>query len=77
MSIKSNSQAVNLPRRVIRMAQLREKIPFSESHLYALIQKQLFPKPFQIAGGRASFWYEEDIDEWLSAQRCTSEEGQA
>ncbi len=77
MSIKSNSQAVNLPRRVIRMAQLREKIPFSESHLYALIHQKRFPKPFQIAGGRASFWYEEEIDEWLSAQRCTSEEGQA
>ena len=47
MSIKSNSQAVNLPRRVIRMAQLREKIPFSESHLYALIQKHALPlQPF-------------------------------
>jgi predicted DNA-binding transcriptional regulator AlpA len=77
MSIKSNSQAVNFPRRAIRMAQLREKIPFSESHLYALIQKQRFPKPFQIAGGRASFWYEEDIDDYLSSQRALADVGES
>ena len=65
MTIKPNSQAANLPRRVLRMAQLREKIPLSESHLYALISQGRFPKPFHTAGGRASFWYEEDIDEWL------------
>ena len=69
MSIKPNSQAANLPRRVIRMAQLREKIPLSESHLYALIQKQRFPKPFHIAGGRASFWYEAEIDAWLLTEK--------
>lgn len=77
MSIKSISQAVNLPRRVIRMRQLREKIPLSESYIYLLISQGKFPKPFQISGGRASFWYEEDIDGWLSAQSCPSGEGQA
>ena len=77
MSSKSQPQIANPPRRVLRMAQLREKIPCSESHLYALISQGRFPKPFQIVGGRASFWYEEDIDEWLSAQRYSSEEGQS
>jgi prophage regulatory protein len=76
MSSKPNSQITNPIRRVLRMAQLRQKIPFSESHLYALISQGRFPKPFQIFGGRASFWYEDDIDEWLSAQKCSSEEGQ-
>ena len=69
MTIKPNSQAANLPRRVLRMAQLREKIPLSESHLYALISQGRFPKPFHIAGGRASFWYEAEIDAWLLTEK--------
>lgn len=77
MSIKSNSQAVNLPRRVIRMAQLREKIPFSESHIYSLISQGKFPRPFQLSGGRASFWYEEEIDDYLSSQRALADEGES
>lgn len=75
MSIKPNSHIANPPRRVIRMRQLREKIPLSESYIYLLISQGKFPKPFQLSGGRASFWHEEDIDGWLSAQSCPSGEG--
>jgi len=73
MSSKSSSHTFKTSRRVIRMKQLREKIPFSESHFYALISKGQFPKPFQVAGGRAAFWYEEQVDMWLDEQRASNE----
>jgi predicted DNA-binding transcriptional regulator AlpA len=54
-------------RRIIRMAQLREKFPLSESHIYSLIKQGLFPKPFPLVpGGRAVGWYEDTVDDYLS-----------
>ncbi len=54
-------------RRIIRMAQLREKYPLSESHIYSLIKQGLFPKPFPLVpGGRAVGWYEDTIDDYLA-----------
>lgn len=55
--------------RILRMRQLAEKLSLSDSHIYALIQLNQFPKPFILVhGGRAMGWYESDIDAWL-AQR--------
>lgn len=55
------------PRRIIRMAQLREIYPLSESHIYSLIKQGLFPKPFPLVqGGRAVGWYEDDIDDYFN-----------
>jgi prophage regulatory protein len=55
--------------RILRMRQLAEKLSLSDSHIYALIQQNQFPKPFILVhGGRAMGWYESDIDAWL-AQR--------
>ncbi|OJI05501.1 hypothetical protein AOC28_04495 [Polynucleobacter sp. MWH-Adler-W8] len=55
--------------RILRMRQLVEKLSLSDSHIYALIQHNQFPKPFTLVhGGRAMGWYESDIDVWL-AQR--------
>lgn len=55
--------------RILRMRQLAEKLSLSDSHIYALIQLNQFPKPFTLVhGGRAMGWYESDIDAWL-AQR--------
>lgn len=73
--MRSNFQIddlVQARRRVIRMAQLRQKYPFSESHIYSLIKRGMFPKPFPLVpGGRAVGWYEDTIDEFLS--RCQRE----
>lgn len=52
--------------RIIRMRELRDKIPLSQSHLFALIQRGQFPKPFPLVpGGRAVGWFEADIDSYL------------
>lgn len=53
--------------RILRMKQLREKLSLSDGYIYALIQKNQFPKPFTlIHGGRAMGWYESDIDAWIA-----------
>lgn len=52
--------------RIIRMKQLLEKMPFTASHIYALIKEDKFPKPFQlIPNGRAKGWHESVIDQWI------------
>jgi predicted DNA-binding transcriptional regulator AlpA len=49
------------------MAQLREKYPLSESHIYSLIKQGIFPKPFPLVqGGRAVGWYEDVIDDYFN-----------
>lgn len=75
MSQKSSAYEVKLPRRVIRMAQLRAKYPLSESHIYWLIKQGKFPKPFPLVpGGRAVGWYEDVIDDHFSACAGNSSE---
>jgi prophage regulatory protein len=67
MSEKSLDTNQKPSRRIIRMAQLREKYPLSESHIYALIKQGRFPKPFPlVSGGRAVGWYEDTIDDYFS-----------
>lgn len=62
-------------RRILRMAQLREKYPLSESHIYSLIKQGLFPKPFPLVpGGRAVGWYEDVIDDYFNNCSLTSVE---
>ena len=63
-------------RRIRRMAHLRTRYPFSESHIYSLIKQGKFPKPFPlIPGGRAKGWYEDVIDEFFA--NCTADETEA
>jgi prophage regulatory protein len=53
--------------RILRMKQLLEKLPFTASHIYALIKEDRFPKPFQlIPNGRAKGWHESAIDQWIT-----------
>lgn len=55
--------------RILRMRQLTEKLSISDSHIYALIQQNKFPKPFRlVSGGRAMGWYEKEIDDWLTKE---------
>lgn len=78
MSKKSNAKRSmsNRSRRIIRMAHLRTRYPFSESHIYALIKQGKFPKPFALVpGGRAKGWYEDVIDEFFA--NCTADETEA
>jgi predicted DNA-binding transcriptional regulator AlpA len=66
MSKKREVTKSNRKRRIIRMRQLREKYPLSQSAIYAKISQGLFPAPFTLsAGGRARGWFEDEIDDFL------------
>ena len=53
--------------KLLRLADVRERVPYSRSTIYALIQKNEFPKPISI-GERAVAWLEVDVDEWIAAR---------
>jgi predicted DNA-binding transcriptional regulator AlpA len=57
MSQKSLAYEAKPNRRIIRMDELRAKYLLSASHIYWLIKKGKFPKPFSLVpGGRAKGW---------------------
>jgi predicted DNA-binding transcriptional regulator AlpA len=75
MKAKSTYSPALNGRRIIRMAQLRQKYPVSESQIFLLIKKGTFPKPFALApGGRAVGWFEDEIDAYLEKLAFTLEE---
>ncbi len=72
MKDKPLSPTVNKGR-ILRMRELTEKLSLSDGHIYALIHKNLFPRPFRlIDGGRAMGWLESEVDSWLD-QRLRDE----
>lgn len=78
MSEKTPSTQKTSSRRIIRMAQLRTKLPLSESHIYGLIKLGKFPKPFPLVpGGRATGWYEDTIDEFLKNSELPDEKNES
>jgi predicted DNA-binding transcriptional regulator AlpA len=73
MSKQSQKGSAVKQRRVIRMKRLREKYPYSESSIYDQIKRGLFPAPFPLVeGGRARGWFEDEIDEYLTARAASS-----
>ena len=55
------------PRRILRLAGLKEAVGLSKSAIYAQIERGEFPKPIQLAP-RAVGWRIEEIDAWLASR---------
>lgn len=53
--------------RFLRLKEVRERVPFSRSSIYAKIQLGEFPRPLSM-GARAVAWLESDIDRWIEAR---------
>jgi len=51
----------------LRLAEVRNRVPYSRSTIYQLITQGRFPKPINL-GARAVAWLESDIDEWIAAR---------
>lgn len=52
--------------RIIRHAEVSQKLGIGHSTLWDLVAKGVFPKPFVIVpGGRAVGWLEGDVDTWI------------
>lgn len=61
--------------RLIRLPEVRERVGLSDSYIYALQAKGLFPKSIKlIEGGRASGYIESEIDAYVE-DRINSSRG--
>lgn len=65
--IKPNPPRSELaPLRILRMRDLRDRLQLSSSHIFSLIARGDFPKPFVLVpGGRSVGWLETQIDQWI------------
>ena len=50
---------------ILRWPELAKRIPFSRSHVHALVKTGDFPPPIKL-GLRASGWIESEIDSWIA-----------
>lgn len=52
------------PKRLIRLAEVKNKVGLSRSTIYLRIERGTFPTPISIGGGRVA-WLESEVDEWI------------
>ena len=57
--------------RLLRLSEVRTRVPYSRATIYAKIGQGLFPKPVSL-GARAVAWLESDIEAWIAARVETS-----
>ena len=50
--------------RLIRRAEVMERVGLSKSSIYKRMTAKQFPKPVSIGGGRVA-WVESDINNWI------------
>lgn len=57
------------PRKLIRIKSVIEHTGLSKSYIYALVNKNLFPKSIQLVpGGTSVAWVESEIKEWIDSR---------
>ena len=60
--------------RVVRHAQVCEKLQVSSATLFDMVARGIFPKPFPlIPGGRSVGWLARDIDQWILDRKSGSD----
>ena len=57
---------ISVLKKMMRITEVLAHIPYSRTQLYEFIATGKFPKPVHL-GGRASFWVESEVIEWLDA----------
>lgn len=53
--------------KLLRLAEVQQRVPYSRSTIYQLIAQDKFPKAISL-GARAVAWLESDIDEWITSR---------
>lgn len=54
------------PRRLLRIAQVKDRVGMSQTTIYDRMKKGTFPKPVPL--GTLVAWVEEEIDAWVEAR---------
>lgn len=73
---KSVSGVTSTVSRVVRPAEVCERLGIGTSTLYAMMAAGKFPRPFVIfSGGRAVGWHEQEVEAWLQQRSSEAEAG--
>jgi prophage regulatory protein len=56
-----------IKQKLIRLPEVRQRVPLSRSMIYLLIQRGEFPKPISL-GRRSVAWIEAEIDAWVASR---------
>jgi len=57
----------SIPRRLIRRAELKRRVPYSLTHVWRLEREGQFPKRIVIGENRVA-WDEAEVDAWIEAR---------
>lgn len=76
MSATISPPSTSVPRRMLRLRQVREKTSLSTGYIYELIKSGEFPRQVVLAGKRVA-WDEREIDDWIEARVRASRGGAA
>jgi predicted DNA-binding transcriptional regulator AlpA len=61
------------PVKIVRHAQVCQKISVSSAKLFDMVARGQFIKPFPLVpGGRAVGWIEADVDRWILARKAAN-----
>ena len=64
---------VRMPKRLLTMNQVLERVPVSRQQIYAWISKGSFPRQIRLSENRVA-WLEEDIEKWIESKIETTAE---
>jgi prophage regulatory protein len=53
--------------RLLRLAEVRKRVPYSKATIYRKIDQNEFPRPYSL-GARAVAWLESEIDAWIESR---------
>jgi prophage regulatory protein len=62
------------PRRLIRLAAVMNRVPFSTPHIYRLMAEREFPQSVAI-GPNSRAWVEDEIDAWIETRILSRDMG--
>ncbi len=63
----SKNQPRESTQKLIRLPELKNRVPLSRSAIYLLVSKGQFPKPISMST-RSVAWIESEIDAWVAAR---------
>ena len=77
-TVQSIPATQDLPPRLLRMAEVKDRCGISRAYVHRLVAAGLFPKPIKISDkGRASGWLESEITAWINKRIADSRDQDA
>lgn len=68
MTQQTPSEPTEIPRRILRRAEVEAKTGFKRAHIYRLMHQGKFPKAMRL-GVRAVGWDSAEVEQWIADRR--------